>query len=261
MIKLKGLLFGIKKYKSLIYELVIRDIKIRYKRSVLGLLWTLINPILMMTVMTLVFSNLFKFDIENFPIYLFAGNIMFSFMVEATTNALYSVTGNGSLIRKVYIPKYLFPLSKVLSSAVNLFFSFIAMMIVMAFTGVSFTPTLLLAPVLIIYLIIFCIGLGLILATLMVFYRDVAQLYSVITLAWMYLTPIFYPASLLSDKSQLFLSLNPMYHYIEYTRDIVLYNAVPSLTQNLTCIGISLVTLVLGLLVFYKKQDKFILYI
>jgi len=252
---------GFMRYKSLLYELVTRDIKVRYRRSFLGILWTVLNPILMMIIMTIVFSQLFRFEIENFPIYYFCGNILFSFMLTATNDALFSILGGANLIKKVYIPKYIFPISKVFSSAVNLFFAYIAMLFVMFVTRVEFHLTMFLTPLVVFYVLLFSIGLGLILATMMVFFRDIAHLYSVFTTAWMYLTPLFYPPSLLSDKSPWFLYLNPMYHYISYLRDITLYQKVPGITENLICFGISMFVLSLGLMLFYKKQDKFILYI
>lgn len=261
MNKLKIMLLGFYKYKDLLYELVTRDIKIRYRRSVLGLLWTILNPILMMLVMTVVFSQLFRFEIENYPIYFFAGNILFSFLTESTTNSLHSMIESSSLIKKVYIPKYLFPLSKVISSLVNLFFSYVAMMIVMIITNVPFKFTMLLSPILILYISMFAVGLGLILSTMMVFFRDIAHLYSVITLLWMYLTPIFYPISILKEKTVLALTLNPMYHFITYLRNLVLYGTVPSFQDNIICFLIGVTFLSFGLFVFYKKQDKFILYI
>lgn len=252
---------GFIRYKSLLYELVTRDIKVRYRRSILGVLWTVLNPILMMIVMTVVFSKLFRFEIENFPIYFFCGNILFNFMVVATSDSLQSILSGASLIKKVYIPKYIFPVSKVLSAGVNLGFSYIAMLLVMIATGVRFHLTMLLTPFVVLYIMLFSIGLGLILATMMVFFRDIAHLYGVFTMAWTYLTPIFYPESLLGDRSQWFLLLNPMYHYIKYMRDITLYQTVPSFTENMVCLGIGLVMLAIGLVLFYRKQDKFILYI
>ena len=261
MRQIAGSIQGFMKYKNLLYELVTRDIKVRYRRSVLGVLWTILNTILMMIVMTIVFSTLFRFEIEHFPIYFFCGNIIFSFMVTATSDALQSILGGASLIKKVYIPKYIFPVSKVLSSGVNLFFSYIAMLLVMIATGVEFHLTMLLTPIVVFYVMLFSIGLGLILAAMMVFFRDIAHLYGVFTMAWMYLTPIFYPVSLLAEKSHWFLTLNPMYHYISYMRDITLYQTIPSLAENLICLGISLFFLIIGLIFFYKRQDKFILYI
>ncbi|MCJ0438704.1 ABC transporter permease, partial [Clostridioides difficile] len=208
-----------------------------------------------------VFSQLFRFEIENYPIYFFAGNILFSFLTESTTNSLHSMIESSSLIKKVYIPKYLFPLSKVISSLVNLFFSYVAMMIVMIITNVPFKVTMLLSPILILYISMFAVGLGLILSTMMVFFRDIAHLYSVITLLWMYLTPIFYPVSILKEKTTLALILNPMYHFITYLRELVLYGTIPSYQDNIICFLIGLTFLMFGLFVFYRKQDKFILYI
>ncbi|NLK27601.1 MAG: ABC transporter permease [Clostridiales bacterium] len=261
MKKISVMFSGFFKYKDLLMELVSRDIKIRYRRSVLGLFWTLLNPILMMTVMTLVFSGLFRFDIENFPIYFFTGHILFTFLTESTTNGMHSIVESSNLINKVYIPKYLFPLSKVLSSGVNLIFSFVAMIFVMIATGVKFYSTMLLTPLIIFYLLLLAAGLSLILASCQVFFRDTAQLYSVFTLLWMYLTPIFYPVSLLGDKLKIALTLNPMVHYITYFRNIVLDNKVPSLQQNITCLVMGLMFFCFGLCVFYRKQDKFILHI
>ena len=231
---LKGIIENGEKYKNLLFELVVRDIKIRYRRSVLGLLWTIVHPVLMMIVMTIVFS---------------------------TTNGLYSVLDGSSLIKKVYIPKYMFPLSKVMSGIVNMFFSFIAMLIIMVITKVSFKETMWLTPIAVFYIALFSTGISLILSTLMVFFRDIAQLYSVITLAWNYLTPIFYPVSLLSDRMPWILKINPMYHYILFFRNIVLYGNVPTISENITCFLIGFITLLIGLMLFYKKQDRFILYI
>ena len=261
MTAILGYINGFIRYNNLLYELVIRDIKVRYRRSVLGVLWTVLNPVLMMIIMTIVFSQLFRFEIENFPIYFFCGNILFSFMTVATNDSLHSILSGSSLIKKVYIPKYIFPLAKTLSAGMNLLFSYIAMLLVMIATGVKFHATMLLTPVVAIYVMLFSIGLGLILSTMMVFFRDIAHLYGVFTTAWMYLTPIFYPASLMEGRYPFVLELNPMCHYIQYMRDITLYQTVPGVRENLVCLSISLVTLVIGMVLFYKKQDKFILYI
>ncbi|WP_343248566.1 ABC transporter permease [Diplocloster hominis] len=261
MKRIKEFLGGFLHYKALLYELVVRDIKVRYKRSFLGLLWTIVNPLLTMAVMTLVFSHLFRFEIENFTIYFLTANIMFTFFTESTTNGLHSIVDNGNLIKKVYIPKYLFPVSKVMSGVVNLFFSFIALIIMMIVTGSPFHLTMLLTPIVMIYLIMFSMGLALILSAFMVFFRDIAQLYGICTLLWMYLTPIFYPVSLLKDNAPWALSINPMYYYIDYFRMIVLEGGVPSLRMNIICFLISFIVLLVGLVIFYKKQDRYILYI
>lgn len=261
MKKIQSALSQLDKYKYLLYELVSRDIKIRYRRSVLGLLWTLLNPVLMMMVQTAVFSNIFRFEIEHFPVYLFTANILFSFMTESTTNAMYSIEEGSALIKKVYVPKYIFPISKVFASVVNLFFSMIALFLVMIVTRVPFHMTVILIPIDLVYIVLFCVGLGMILASLQTFFRDVAHLYSVFTMAWMYLTPIFYPESLLAGKMKMVLTLNPMVYFIRFMREAVLYHAVPSMTLNMTCMVIAVGMLLIGSYVFEKRQERFILYI
>lgn len=249
------------KYRGLLWELVLRDIKVKYKRSVLGFLWSLLNPLLMMVVIYIVFSNLFRFDIENFPIYLLTGQIFFNFFAEATSMAMVAIMSNGSLIRKVYIPKYIFPMSKVLSSFVNLLFALLAIVIMIFITKVRISWTIIFFPLSLLYLLCFAMGIGLILSAYAVFFRDLIHLYGILLTAWTYLTPIFYPISIIPEKYQALIKVNPMYYYIEYFRQIILYSQVPSLYLNLICLFISIFTLLLGLYAFYRNQNRFILYI
>lgn len=262
------MLYGIKerllvffKYKSLLMNLVSRDIKVRYRRSVLGMLWTVLNPLLMMVVITVVFSTLFKQNIENFPIYYLAGTLIFSFNSETTSNAMYSIIGNSSLMKKVYIPKYLFPFSKTVSGLVNIGFSLIAMFVVMFVLDVKFRPTLLLLPIPIFYTFLFSSGLGLLLAAVTVFFRDVSHFYGVFVMAWTYFTPIFYPETILSAAAMKVMKFNPMYHYVNYMRELVLYGNFPEMKENLICFLFGIIMFLLGLFVFYRKQDRFVLYI
>ena len=252
---------GFRRFTPLLRELVVRDIKVRYRHSALGLVWTVLNPLLMMVVITIVFSTLFKQNIPNFPIYYLSGSLIFAFNSESTTTALNSIISNASLIKKVYIPKYLFPLSNVLSGLVNLGFSLIAMFIVMLITGAPFHATLLLLPIPIFYTFLFSVGLGILLSAVTGFFRDIAHFYSVFILAWTYFTPIFYPVEILPDAAMKIMQLNPMYHLVSYMRSIVLYGVFPSLKENLLCLCLGLLMLALGLFVFYKKQDKFVLYV
>ena len=252
---------GFRRFTPLLRELVVRDIKVRYRHSALGLVWTVLNPLLMMVVITIVFSTLFKQNIPNFPIYYLSGSLIFAFNSESTTTALNSIISNASLIKKVYIPKYLFPLSNVLSGLVNLGFSLIAMFIVMLITGAPFHTTLLLLPIPIFYTFLFSVGLGILLSAVTVFFRDIAHFYSVFILAWTYFTPIFYPVEILPDAAMKLMQLNPMYHLVTYMRSIVLYGVFPSLKENLLCLCLGLLMLALGLFVFYKKQDTFVLYV
>ncbi|MEF9892082.1 MAG: ABC transporter permease [Anaerorhabdus sp.] len=247
-----------KKYIPLIRELVKRDLKVKYRRSFLGYVWSLLNPLLMMIVMSAVFSFIFRFDIPNYPLYLITGQTLWTFFNESTNIAMYSIIQNAALLKKIYIPKFIFPISRVISSFVTMMFSLIAILIVMVFTGVKVTWAILLFPIPLCFLFIFCVGIGMILSSLSVYFRDITHLYSVVCLAWMYATPIFYPINQLSVWMQNLMKLNPMYHFINCFRQIVLYGNVPGYNTFFGCIASSLVVLIIGLFVFNKLQKNFV---
>lgn len=249
------------KYRFLLQDLVMKDFKLKYRRSILGFFWSILNPLLMMLVITAVFSSLFRSDIEYFPVYYLCGYLIFNFVIEATNNAMTSIVQSGQLMKKVYIPKYIFPLEKCTFSLVNVFFSFIAVFLVILITGMPIKWTILLIPIPIVFAYMFSIGFGLILATLNTFFRDTGHLYSVWTTAWMYLTPLFYPMDILPEAMQRIVGYNPLFYYISYFRQLVIEGTVPDLRMNLICIVLSVLFLVIGLIVFKKKQDRFILYI
>ncbi len=249
------------KYRCLLMDLVSRDLKTKYRRSVLGIFWSVLNPLLMMLVLTAVFSQIFRFDIQDFPVYYLTGYLMFNFVSEATNFSMTSIIGASGLIKKVYIPKILFPLEKCLFSLVNFAFSLIAAVIVFLIVGVMPSWTMLLFFVPVLYMFIFNFGFGLILATMNTFFRDVGYLYSVFVTLWMYLTPIIYPISALPGWMQGIVRVNPLYHYVEYFRSVTLYGTLPSLGDNLICIAYSLIFLFIGVIVFQKKQNKFIFYV
>lgn len=248
-------------YKPLLKELVSRDLKVKYRRSFLGYLWSLLNPLLMMAIMTVVFSYMFRFDVPNYPLYLICGQTLWTFFNESTNMAMYSIVQNASLIKKVYIPKYIFPVSRVFSSFVTMSFSLAAIAIVMLFTKAQFYWTILLFFIPLFLLFLFSSGVSLILSALSVQFRDVTHLYSVLTLAWMYLTPIFYPVNALPEEVLPIIQANPMYSYITFFREIVLYGTVPELAMWFRCALMSLAALAVGLAVFCKMQRNFILYI
>ena len=250
-----------RKYQPLLKELVKRDITIRYRHSVLGLLWTILNPLLMMIVMSVVFSTLFTNTIENFPVYVMIGNVVFNCNSEATNRGINSILWNASLIKKVYIPKYLFPLATVASSLINFGFSFIALILVMLFTGAEFHPTLITAWIPLLYLIIFSLGCSLILCSINVFFRDTEHLYNVFTTIWMYLSAVFYSTDILPKGVDTVVYYNPLYQFITFFRKIIMDGVFPNLQTNLLCASYSIIALILGLIVFYKLQDKFILHI
>ena len=248
-------------YRPLLKELVRLDLKVKYRRSFLGYVWSLLNPLLMMCVMTLVFSYMFRFDIPNYPLYLITGQTLWTFFNESTNMSMYSVIQNGALIKKVYIPKFIFPISRVLSSFVTMSFSLAAILIVLVFTKSPFYWTILLFPVPLLFLLLFAMGIGMVLSALSVYFRDITHLYGVVTLAWMYVTPIFYPVSALPKEIVSIVQGNPMYSYISFFREIVLYGTVPESAMWLKCALISLAALAVGLAVFRKLQRNFILYI
>ena len=249
------------KYSWLLQVLVERDLKIRYRRSFLGYLWSVLNPLMMMVILTIVFSNMFRFDIPQYPVYLLAGQLIFGFFAESTSMAMSSILGGAALIKKVYLPKYIFPLSRVLSSFTSMLLSMIALFIVIMATDVTFSVTLILLPWILCLVLGFCIGVGLLLSVLVVFFRDIQYLYSIFLTAFNYLTPIFYPETLLPDWLRELLVFNPLYNYIKFFRKIAVYGEWPSLPEHLICVLFTIGMLIVGLYIFKRKQNDFILYI
>lgn len=250
------------KYKDLLKQLVSRDIKLKYRRSFLGYVWSVLNPLLIMIVMTIVFSTMFSRNINNFPVYLFTGQLLFNFMNTSTHQAIFSITGNSALLKKTYVPKYIFTVSKITSGMVDFVFSLGALVIVMIVTKAKFTVYALLFPLVVLQLYIFCVGLGLFLAQANVFFRDMQYIYNAVTTAWMYLTPIFYPIeSLPGSVAWLIKHINPMYFYVGQFRDLIYYGRMPGHMIIIAGCVTSIVTFVIGIWSFSKTEDNFILYI
>ena len=249
-------------YKDLIKELVSRDLKLKYRRSFLGYVWSILNPLLIMTVMTVVFSAMFKRNIENYPVYLLTGRTFFVFLTTSTNSAMKSVTGNAALLKKTYVPKYIFTLAKVTSSMVDMVFSLGALLIVMIVTRSPFHWQMILLPLIILQIYIFCCGLGFLLAQLNVFFRDIQYIYKAITTAWMYLTPIFYPMEQLPTGIQFFVKVfNPLYYYVAQLRDVALYGQLPGPRIFWGGWFLAFIMLIIGVWSFQRSKDKFILYI
>ena len=252
-----------KKFMPLLKNLVSKDFKIKYRRSVLGVAWSVLNPLFTMLVITTVFGKLLKIQVDNFATYYIIGYAMWNFFSEATSNSLGSILSSAPLIKKVYIPKYIFPLEKCLFSLVNFFFTLVAVVIVMLFQGVVPSVTAVLFPIPVFYCFVFVCGASLFLSAATVYFRDVQHLYGIFLTALMYLTPIIYPLSLLEGHGFILriVQLNPVTHYVEYFRGLIMYNTIPGIKENLVCFGMSLGMLLIGALVFKKAQRKFILHI
>ena len=246
-----------------ISSLVSKDFKLKYRRSVLGVLWSILNPLLMMCVLVAVFSNVLKFggDVENFPLYLILGNVLFALMADSTSSAMTSIIDSAPLIKKIRISKVIFPLEKVLFQLVNFAISLIAVIIVMLFFQIAPTASLLALPLLLVFMLLFSAGLGLLLSALAVFFRDVCHLWGVVITAWTYATPLFYPLGILPEWMQSAELFNPMFHYVTYFRSIVMSGTIPDVGENLICLGMAAVTFVIGFIVFKASETKFILYV
>lgn len=251
-------------YKDLWLQLVQRDVKLKYRRSVLGYCWSILNPLLIMVVQVIVFSGIFGRNVENYPIYLITGRTVFSFFTESTSAGMRSIVGNSALLKKCYVPKYIFTLAKVTSSMVDYVFSLGALVIVMIFTGTPISVCVIFFPVLVVELFLFNCGMAFLLAQANVFFRDVQHIWSAVVMAWMYLTPLFYDISSLNNNPPVkfaVTTLNPLYYYVEQFRDIILYRTFPdpSLVAKGFLVGVGM--FLIGLAFFKKNQDRFILYI
>ncbi len=249
------------KYTNALFSLVKRDFIVKYRRSVLGIFWSVLNPLLMMIVISAVFSYLFRFDIEHYPVYYLTGYIMFTMFSSSTSSAINSIIGASELIKKMYLPKYLFPVEKCLFEFINISVSFVALMIVLIWFRVPITISWLMIPLPFLSILLFSIGISFILSSLNVYFRDIGHLYSIVTMVLMYATPVIYPVSILPPKIMAIMNYNPLYHFIDYFRVLVIDGKIPSLDSALICTAFALGTFLFGALVFKMLQRKFILYI
>lgn len=261
---INNLKYVYKKYSFLLEQLVSRDFKVKYKRSVLGVVWSLLYPLLMMAVMAIVFSNVFKFSTPgvSYLAYLLIGLTYFNYFSEASNLAMSSVVGNFSLINKVYMPKYIFPFSKCIFVGINFLLTLIPLYIVILATGTGLCWQHILLPYSFICLFLFTVGMGFVLSTISVFLRDMFYIYGIIITIWTYLTPIMYDINSIGNSTlQFLMKFNPMYQLINFARTIILYHNTPTLGQFAGCGVSALIILLLGIFIFKKKQDKFIYYV
>ena len=247
------------RYGYLLRQLIARDFKSKYKRSVLGVLWSFLNPLLTMAVQYMVFSTVFRSDIPNFPLYLLTGIVCFGYFSETCSMTLMSIVGSASLITKVYVPKYIFPLSRALSSMINLLLSLIPLLAVMILTRTPLRPSALLLPFPLVCLLMLCLGLGLGLSAMMVFFRDTQFLWGVVSLLWMYATPIFYPESIIPSELGWLLDFNPLCHIIRFMRTLLMEGVSPEPRAYGLCLLSAGLPLLAGGMIFRRTQDRFVL--
>jgi ABC-2 type transport system permease protein len=242
-------------------ELVKRDLKVRYKRSVLGILWTMLNPLLMMVITTIVFSNLFRGAIQNFPIYMLSGYVVWAFFSQATVSASSSILDSAGLARKIYLPVALFPLASVIGALINLLLSLVPLALLVAITGGRLSWALLFLPVSLAIMSVFSYGIGLMLAAASVFFRDTLYTYQVLLIAWMYLTPIFYPPEIIPEQWAGIIGINPVTHLVELMRSPIYGGVLPDASHLLISAAWAVVLVVLGWWYFQSSRARFASYL
>jgi ABC-type polysaccharide/polyol phosphate export permease len=245
------------RYRNLVVQFISRSLKTRYKRSTLGILWTLLNPILTMLVLTLVFSSLFRFDVEHYAVYILSGHTAWLFFSSATSSSMGEMVWSGGLFQRIYVPKLVFPVASVGASLINLLISLIPLILIAALTGVRITPALLVLPLSILLLAAFSLGMGLLLATAAVYFADMLPVYDVALTLWMYATPIIYPIEIVPPNWQWLFQLNPVYHFVRLFRVPLYEGIVPDWQTWLTGTGFALAALALGAFVFTSRSNDY----
>lgn len=250
------------RYLPLLKNLISRELKKKYRQSMLGYVWCVLNPLLIMLILTLVFSQIFNRSIENFPVYLCAGRLMFCFVTDSANSMLTSIAGNGRLMRKTRIPYYVFPLAGMGSAVVNFGFQSIALLIVLLFTGEWPTVHVAAFPLVFLEAALFTFGLGMLLAVAYVYVKDTQYMFGVFTTAWMYLTALFYPLSVLPELLQRLITLlNPAYYFVHMTRDVFLYHQWPTAMMLLKGGVAGIAFVLLGLGAYARAKKTMILYV
>lgn len=252
------------KFRHLLKNLTVTEIKVRYKRSVLGYFWIMLNPLLMMLVMYVVFSNLFKMAIPHYFVYLISGLVVWNLFSQTTAVAKYSFITKAGLIKKAYLPKALLPLSNVFAESINFCFTLIPLFIILAFNGFWPGPRIAILPICALEVVVFAAGVSLFLSTIVVFFHDVNYIYEVLLLAWMYLTPIFWPINILPEWVMKVLQFNPMYHYLVVFRGL-LYDMNVTGGQLMFHLGIgalfSIAAFLIGTWIYLINKDRLVFYL
>ena len=245
--------------KFLLKELVKRDLTSKYKDSVLGILWSFFNPLLIMLVFTAIFSMLFGRSIENYPVYFLSGRIIFDFYNAGTKGAMRSIKRNQNLIKKIYVPKYMFSVSTICYEFINFLISFVILFGVMILTGASFHWTIIVSIVPMFFLLCLVFGVGLILAVCNTYFTDVGHLYNVFTLLLMYSSALCYPMEIVPPLVQRIFTLNPVYSAISCFRECISYGILPNASTLLYLAAFSLTTLGIGIVLFKIYEKRLVL--
>jgi ABC-2 type transport system permease protein len=244
------------KYRNLVAQTVRRNILVRYKRSILGIAWTMLNPLGTTIILALVFSKVFG-STASYAAYVLSGLICWTFFAQTTSDSMAQLIWGGGLIKRIYVPRTVFAVSSIGTGLVNLCLALVPLILVLLVTGVPIRPSILLLPIPILFLSMFSLGLGLLLSSIAVQFVDVTEMYQIALTAWMYLSPVIYTIDMLPEEFLWLVKLNPMFHIINLFRDPIYYGRVPELSDILLTGGIALVTLVIGWFLFAQKADEF----
>lgn len=250
-----------KKYQFLFEELIKRDFKKKYKRAALGILWSMLSPLVMLLIMSIIFGHFFGDRVPHYIIYLLAGQVVWGYFAEATNTGMGALQDNVGIFSKINVPKFLFVCSINVSSLINFLLTFIIFLVFTLVDGITFNLSFCLLIIPIICLIIFNYGMGLILSALFIFFKDIQYLYRIFLQILMYCSAIFYTVDILPENLRGFLYLNPIYVYITYFREIVVFDNIPSIWITILMIFYAIVVLLLGLYVYKKYNYKFLYYI
>ena len=246
------------KYRYLIVQLIRRDILTRYKRSSLGVAWTMLNPLGTMLILTIVFSRAFGGSQEGYAAYVLSGLIAWNFFAQSTNAATLHLVWGGSLLKKIYIPRTSFAVSATGTGLINLLLSLIPLLLVMLIIRVPIRWTIIFMPIPILFLAMFALGIGLLISTMAIYYADIAEMYQIFLTAWMYLSPVIWSPEILPEVYRLWITkLNPMYYLIELFRMPIIYGQVPDINLLLISAGIATITLFAGWMFFTSKSDEF----
>lgn len=251
----------LKKHRFLFEELVKRDFKKKYKRTILGMAWSMLSPLLMLLVMKVVFENFFGRTVNHYTTYLFCGLLTFNWFSESTNAGMRSLFGNASIFTKVNVPKYLFLLSVNIQVLINFALTFLVFLVFCAIDHVPFTWKFLCLLYPMVTLLVFNIGIGMILSALFVFFRDIDYLWTVALQLTMYGSAIFYTVDKFSPKTMMVFMANPVYRHIAYVREIVLAGTIPSLSTHLVLLGAASVALAVGAFMYKRYNTRFLYYV
>ena len=249
------------RYRDLIAALVARDLKVRYRRSAIGFVWTMLQPLLFMLVLQMVFASIFRSGVDNYPVFALAGILFWNFFSQSITASMNSLKGNAQLLHKLPVPHAVFPVATVISGVVNLTFALVPLIGLLIYTGRGLTWALLFVPVAILIAAVFTLGAGLLLSPLAVFFHDTVELIGVFLTLLMYLTPVIYPMSIIPERMRNIVRYNPVRSILETFRDPIYYGKIPPISHLSVAIGIALVALVIGAIAFRKSSDRIPFYV